>query len=121
MIQTLEDMVRRICAYGLEFEYLDELTYDSFTLLPELALAYKTSIHASTNQTPAVLEKVWNPRLPQDSLRKNLVELHPIATIFKGILEKDRKHAVRCMEESFDMPKASGKNHMQPQTSKWKN
>ncbi|MBW0567412.1 hypothetical protein O181_107127 [Austropuccinia psidii MF-1] len=35
-------------------------------------LEYKTSIHASTNQTPAVLEKGWDPRLPQDYLRKNL-------------------------------------------------
>ncbi|MBW0569715.1 hypothetical protein O181_109430 [Austropuccinia psidii MF-1] len=58
MIQTLEDMVRRVCAYGLEFKDFDELTHDWCTLLPELELAYKTSIHASTNQTPAILEKV---------------------------------------------------------------
>ncbi|MBW0570787.1 hypothetical protein O181_110502 [Austropuccinia psidii MF-1] len=55
MIQTLEDMVRRFCAYGLEFEYGDGFTHDWCTLLPELELAYKTSIHANTNQTPAIL------------------------------------------------------------------
>ncbi|MBW0500066.1 hypothetical protein O181_039781 [Austropuccinia psidii MF-1] len=71
MIQTLEDMVRR------------------------------TSIHASTNQTPAILEKGWNPKLPQDSLRKDLVEIHPTAASFKGMLDKTRKHAIRCMEDSF--------------------
>ncbi|MBW0547796.1 hypothetical protein O181_087511 [Austropuccinia psidii MF-1] len=57
MIQTLEDMVRRFCAYGLEFKDCDGFTHDWCTLLPALELAYKTSIHASTNQTPAILEK----------------------------------------------------------------
>ncbi|MBW0479961.1 hypothetical protein O181_019676 [Austropuccinia psidii MF-1] len=60
-----------------------------------------TSIHASTNQTRAILEKGWNPKLPQDSLRKHLVELNPTAACFKGMLDKASKHAVRCMEDSF--------------------
>ncbi|MBW0481324.1 hypothetical protein O181_021039 [Austropuccinia psidii MF-1] len=63
MIQTLEDMVRIICAYSLEFKYCDGFTHDWCTLLPELELAFKTSIHASTNQTPAILEKGWNLKL----------------------------------------------------------
>ncbi|MBW0516607.1 hypothetical protein O181_056322 [Austropuccinia psidii MF-1] len=58
-----------------------------------------TSIHSCTNQTPDILEKGWNPKLPQDSLRKDLVEIHPTAASFKGILEKATKHAVRCMED----------------------
>ncbi|MBW0538679.1 hypothetical protein O181_078394 [Austropuccinia psidii MF-1] len=62
---------------------------------------YKTSINASTNQTPAILEKGWNPKLPQDSLRKDLVELHPTAVGFKGILDRARKHEVSFMEDSF--------------------
>ncbi|MBW0590990.1 hypothetical protein O181_130705 [Austropuccinia psidii MF-1] len=66
MIQNLEDMVRRFCAYGLEFKDCDWFTHDWYNLLPELELAYKTSIHASTNQTPAIIEKGWSPRLPQD-------------------------------------------------------
>ncbi|MBW0493157.1 hypothetical protein O181_032872 [Austropuccinia psidii MF-1] len=66
MIQTLEDIVRRVCAYGLEFKDFDGLTHDWCTLLPELELAYKTCIHANTNQTPAILEKGWNPKLTQD-------------------------------------------------------
>ncbi|MBW0585147.1 hypothetical protein O181_124862 [Austropuccinia psidii MF-1] len=60
-----------------------------------------TSIHASTNKTPAILEKGWNPKLPQDSLRKDLIEIHPTAASFKEILDKARKHAVRFMEDSF--------------------
>ncbi|MBW0512895.1 hypothetical protein O181_052610 [Austropuccinia psidii MF-1] len=73
MIQTLEVMVRRLCAYGLEFKDCDRFTHDWCTLFPALELAYKTSIHASTNQTPAILEKGWSPKLPQDSLRKDLI------------------------------------------------
>ncbi|MBW0572552.1 hypothetical protein O181_112267 [Austropuccinia psidii MF-1] len=64
MIQTLEDMIRRFCAYGLEFEDSDGFTHDCCTLIPELELAYKTSIHASTGKTPAMLEKEWKPKLP---------------------------------------------------------
>ncbi|MBW0590604.1 hypothetical protein O181_130319 [Austropuccinia psidii MF-1] len=66
-----------------------------------LELAYKTSIHASTNKTPAILEKGWNPKLPQDSFRKDLIEIHPTAASFKGMIDKARKHAVRCLEDSF--------------------
>ncbi|MBW0554911.1 hypothetical protein O181_094626 [Austropuccinia psidii MF-1] len=77
MIQTLEDMVRTV----------------------SLELEYKTSINTSTNQTPAILEKGWNPKLPQDSLRKDLVEIHPTAASFKGMLDRARNHAVRCIED----------------------
>ncbi|MBW0551871.1 hypothetical protein O181_091586 [Austropuccinia psidii MF-1] len=101
MSQTLEDMVRNICAYGLEFKDCDGFTHDWCTHLPALELAYKTSIHASTNQTPAILEKGWNPKLPNNSLRKDLVEIHLTSASFKGMLDKTRKHAIRCMEDSF--------------------
>ncbi|MBW0529071.1 hypothetical protein O181_068786 [Austropuccinia psidii MF-1] len=95
MIQLLEDMVRRIFPYGLEFKDCDGFTHDWCTLLPAQELAYKTSSHASTNQTPAILEKGWNPKLPQDSLRKDLVEIHPTAASFIGMLDKTRSHSIR--------------------------
>ncbi|MBW0585478.1 hypothetical protein O181_125193 [Austropuccinia psidii MF-1] len=97
IIQTLEDMVRRF----------------------SLELAYKTSIHASTNQNPAILEKGWNPKLPQDSLRKDLAEIHPTAASFKGMLDRATKHAVRCMEDSFSYAKDKWEHHMSRQISKW--
>ncbi|MBW0543701.1 hypothetical protein O181_083416 [Austropuccinia psidii MF-1] len=50
MIQTLEDMIRRFCAYGLEAKYSDGFTHDLCTLIPALELAYKTSIHSSTEK-----------------------------------------------------------------------
>ncbi|MBW0510097.1 hypothetical protein O181_049812 [Austropuccinia psidii MF-1] len=57
MIQTLEDMIRRFCAYDLEFKDSYGFTHDWCTLIPALELASKTSIHASTGKTPAMLEK----------------------------------------------------------------
>ncbi|MBW0544621.1 hypothetical protein O181_084336 [Austropuccinia psidii MF-1] len=53
MIQTLEDMIRRFYAYGLEFKDSDGFTHDWCTLIPALELAYKTSVHSSTGQTPS--------------------------------------------------------------------
>ncbi|MBW0569113.1 hypothetical protein O181_108828 [Austropuccinia psidii MF-1] len=46
-------------------------------------------------------EKGWNPKLTQDSLRKDFIEIHPTAASFKGMLDKVRNHAVRCMEDSY--------------------
>ncbi|MBW0481091.1 hypothetical protein O181_020806 [Austropuccinia psidii MF-1] len=86
MIQNLEDMVRRLCVYGLELKDCDGFTLYWCSILPALELAYKTSIHASTNQTPTILEKGWNFKLPQDSLRKDLVEFHSTSASFKRML-----------------------------------
>ncbi|MBW0513277.1 hypothetical protein O181_052992 [Austropuccinia psidii MF-1] len=48
MIQTLEDMIKRFCAYELEFKDLDGFTHEWCTLIPALDLAYKTSVYSST-------------------------------------------------------------------------
>ncbi|MBW0580695.1 hypothetical protein O181_120410 [Austropuccinia psidii MF-1] len=100
MIQTLEDMIRRFCAYGLEFKDSDGFTHDWCTLIPALELAYKKSIHSSTGKTPAMLEKGWNPRLPYDTLKKDLVDIHPTESSFKIMLDKARHHENRCMQDS---------------------
>ncbi|MBW0505295.1 hypothetical protein O181_045010 [Austropuccinia psidii MF-1] len=74
-----------------------------------------TSIHASTNPTPAILEKGWNPELPQDPLRKELVAIHPTAASCKQILDKARNHALKCMEDSFAYAKDKwDKSHTTP-------
>ncbi|MBW0515943.1 hypothetical protein O181_055658 [Austropuccinia psidii MF-1] len=44
MMQTLEYMIRRFCAYGLKFKKSDGFTHDLCTLIPALELAYKTLI-----------------------------------------------------------------------------
>ncbi|MBW0550888.1 hypothetical protein O181_090603 [Austropuccinia psidii MF-1] len=83
MIKTLEEMIRRFCAYGLEFKDSDGFTHDWCTLIPALELAYESSIHASTGKTPVTFEKGWNPKLPVDTLKKYLVDVHPTSSIFK--------------------------------------
>ncbi|MBW0564022.1 hypothetical protein O181_103737 [Austropuccinia psidii MF-1] len=75
MIQTLEDMIRRLCAYGLEFKDSYGFTHYWCTLIPALELAYKTSIHSSTGKIPAMLERGCNQRLPYDTLKKDLVDI----------------------------------------------
>ncbi|MBW0580410.1 hypothetical protein O181_120125 [Austropuccinia psidii MF-1] len=57
MIQTLDEMIRRFCAYGLEFKDSDGFSHYWCTLIPALELGYKTSVHSSSGQTPAMLEK----------------------------------------------------------------
>ncbi|MBW0583442.1 hypothetical protein O181_123157 [Austropuccinia psidii MF-1] len=105
MIQTLEDMIRRFCAYGLEFKDSDGFTHDSCTLITTLELAYKTSVHTSTGKTPAMLEKGWNPRLQADTLRKDLIDIHSTASIFKIMLDKVKHLAKKSMSDAFDYTK----------------
>ncbi|MBW0468263.1 hypothetical protein O181_007978 [Austropuccinia psidii MF-1] len=102
MIQKLEDMVRRLFEYVLELKYCDGSTLYWCSLLPALELAYKTSINASTRKLQLSLRKGWDPRLPQDFLGKQLVEIHPTASSFKKMLEKARKHLVRAMKYGFE-------------------
>ncbi|MBW0586219.1 hypothetical protein O181_125934 [Austropuccinia psidii MF-1] len=118
MIQTLEDMMRRFCAYGLEFKDSDCFTHYCCTPIPALELAYKTSIHSSTGKTTELLEKGWNPRLPYDTLKKDLVDIHPTASSFKIILDKARNHARRCMQDSFKYAKQDGIKVINHLTSK---
>ncbi|MBW0520006.1 hypothetical protein O181_059721, partial [Austropuccinia psidii MF-1] len=115
MIQSLEDMIRRFSAYGVEFKDSDGFTHDWCKLIPALELACKTSIHSSTGKTPAMLEKGWNPRLPYDTLKNHLVDIHPTASSFKIMLEKARHYAKRCMKDSLKYAKEKwDKSHKPP-------
>ncbi|MBW0535320.1 hypothetical protein O181_075035 [Austropuccinia psidii MF-1] len=105
MIQNLEDMIRRLCAYGLEFKDSDGFTLDWCTLIPELELSYKTSVHSSTGQTSAMFKKGWNTRLPADKMRKDLIDIHPTDSRFKIILEKVKHNAKQSMNDSFHYTK----------------
>ncbi|MBW0571252.1 hypothetical protein O181_110967 [Austropuccinia psidii MF-1] len=115
MIQNLEDMIRRFCAYGLEFKDSDGFTLDWCTMIPALELAYKTSVHSPTGQTPAMLEKGWNLILPADTLRKDLIEIYPTASSFKVILDKVKHNAKQSMNDSFEYDKQKwDKSHKVP-------
>ncbi|MBW0522090.1 hypothetical protein O181_061805 [Austropuccinia psidii MF-1] len=115
MIQILEDMIRRFWPYWLEFKGSGGFTHGWCTLTPALELAYKTSVHSSTGQNPAMLEKGWNPRLPADTLRKDLIDIHPTASRFKIMLYKVKHHAKQSMDDAFDYAKQKwDKSHKVP-------
>ncbi|MBW0546324.1 hypothetical protein O181_086039 [Austropuccinia psidii MF-1] len=99
MIQTLEGIIRRFCAYGLEFKDSNGFTHDWCTLIPELEFSYKTLVHSYTGQTPAMLETGWNPRLPADTLRTDLIDIHPKASSFKVMLGKVKHYAKKIQVE----------------------
>ncbi|MBW0462553.1 hypothetical protein O181_002268 [Austropuccinia psidii MF-1] len=115
MIQTLEERIRIFCAHGLEFKESDCFTHYWCTLLPALELAYKTSIHSSTEKTPEMLEKGWNTILPYETLKTDLVDIHPTASSFKIMLYKARRHSNIFMQDSFKYAKERwDKSHKPP-------
>ncbi|MBW0481621.1 hypothetical protein O181_021336 [Austropuccinia psidii MF-1] len=50
MIQTMEDILRRFCAYGMEYKYHEGYTHDWVTLLPAVQMAYNTSQNSTTGK-----------------------------------------------------------------------
>ncbi|MBW0500925.1 hypothetical protein O181_040640 [Austropuccinia psidii MF-1] len=116
LIQALEDMIRIFCAYGLESKDSEGFTHDWCTLIPELELAYKTSIHASTGKTPEMLKKGWKSKLPVDTLKKDLVDIHPTVSSFKLLLDKVRNHAKKSISYAFEYAKQKwDKSHKNPE------
>ncbi|MBW0513633.1 hypothetical protein O181_053348 [Austropuccinia psidii MF-1] len=56
MIQTMDDIIRRFCAYGMEYKDHEGYTHYWVTLLPAVQLAYNTS----QNSTPAkYFHEMW--------------------------------------------------------------
>ncbi|MBW0472824.1 hypothetical protein O181_012539 [Austropuccinia psidii MF-1] len=50
MIQTMEDILRRFCAYGIEYKDHKGYTHDWVTLLPAVQLAYNTMVVKLTEE-----------------------------------------------------------------------
>ncbi|MBW0512256.1 hypothetical protein O181_051971 [Austropuccinia psidii MF-1] len=62
-----------------------------------------------------MLEKGWNPRLPADTLRKDLIHIHPTSSSFKIMLDKVKHHAKQSMNDAFDYAKQKwAKSHKVP-------
>ncbi|MBW0503057.1 hypothetical protein O181_042772 [Austropuccinia psidii MF-1] len=75
IIQTMESIIRRFCIYGMEYKYQEGYTHDLVTLLPTVQLAYNTSQHSTTGKSPSLVEKGWNPLLPVDHLKKDILTI----------------------------------------------
>ncbi|MBW0507767.1 hypothetical protein O181_047482 [Austropuccinia psidii MF-1] len=115
MIQTIEDILRRFCSYGMEYMDHEGYTHDCVTLLPAVQLAYNTSQHSSTGKTPSPVEKRWNPLLPVDHLKKNPLTIHPKAKDFNDMWKKSCDTAAKCIAEAKEYNKQRwDKSHIEP-------
>ncbi|MBW0558830.1 hypothetical protein O181_098545 [Austropuccinia psidii MF-1] len=62
-----------------------------------------------------MLEKGWNSRLPEDTLKKDLIDIPPTASILKIMLDKVKYHAKQSMNDAFDYEKPKwDKSHKVP-------
>ncbi|MBW0474716.1 hypothetical protein O181_014431 [Austropuccinia psidii MF-1] len=114
MIQTMEDNLRRFCAYGIEYKDHEGYTHDWVNLLPAVQLAYNTSQNSTTGKSPSLVEKRWNPLLPVDNL-KNLSTNHPTAKDFHDMWKKACETASKCISEAKIFNKQRWvKSHMEP-------
>ncbi|MBW0462994.1 hypothetical protein O181_002709 [Austropuccinia psidii MF-1] len=95
MIQEMEDILRRFCAYGMEYK-----DHEWVTLLPAVQLAYNTTQHSTTGKTPALVENGWNPLLPVDQLKKNLLNIHPTAKDFHEMWKRACDTSSKCISEA---------------------
>ncbi|MBW0492450.1 hypothetical protein O181_032165 [Austropuccinia psidii MF-1] len=57
MIQTMEDIIKRFWAYGMEYNNHEGYTHDWVTLLLAGQLAYNKSQHSTTGKLPSLVEK----------------------------------------------------------------
>ncbi|MBW0469009.1 hypothetical protein O181_008724 [Austropuccinia psidii MF-1] len=85
MIQKMDDIIRRFCAYGMEYKDHEGYTHEWVTLLPEVQLAHNTSQHSTTGKSPSIVEKGWNSLFPVDHLKNNLLTIHPAAKDFHDV------------------------------------
>ncbi|MBW0472066.1 hypothetical protein O181_011781 [Austropuccinia psidii MF-1] len=98
-IQTIEDLLRRFCAYVMEYKDHERYTHDLVTLLPPVQLAYNTSQHFTTGKTPALVEKGWNPLFPVAHLKKNPLTIQPTAKDFPEMWKRAGDTAPKCIAE----------------------
>ncbi|MBW0471490.1 hypothetical protein O181_011205 [Austropuccinia psidii MF-1] len=115
MIQKMEDILRRFCAYGMEYKYHKGYIHDWITLLPAVQLAFNTSQHSTTGKTPALVEKAWNPLLPVNHLKKNLLAIHPTAKYLHEMWKRACDTAAKCIAEEKEYNNQGwDKSHMEP-------
>jgi hypothetical protein len=115
MIQTLEDMLRRFCAFGLDYKTTDGYTHDWVSLLPALEIAYNSSKNSSAKEVPYILERGWETRMPKDTMNAHLPHVHPTALDFKKILDAANAHAAECVQQAAEYSKARwDKSHKEP-------
>ncbi|MBW0548047.1 hypothetical protein O181_087762 [Austropuccinia psidii MF-1] len=115
IIQTMKNILRGFCAYCMEYKDHEGYTHDWVTLLPAVQLAYNTSQHFTIGKTPALVEKGWNPLLPLDHLKKNLLTIHSTAKDFHDMWKRACETTVKWIPEEKHYNKQRwDKTHMEP-------
>ncbi|MBW0528217.1 hypothetical protein O181_067932 [Austropuccinia psidii MF-1] len=115
IIQTMEEIIRRFCAYVMECKDHEGYTHDWVTVLPAVQLAYNTSKHSTTGKSTSLVEKRWNPLLPVDHLKKNLLTTHPTAKDFHDMWKRASETSSKCIDEAEEYKKKRyDKTHMEP-------
>ncbi|MBW0477534.1 hypothetical protein O181_017249 [Austropuccinia psidii MF-1] len=62
-----------------------------------------------------MLEKGWNPRIPEDTLRKDLIDIHPTDSSFNIRLYKVKHNEKQSMNDTFHYPEQNwDKSHKVP-------
>ncbi|MBW0470915.1 hypothetical protein O181_010630 [Austropuccinia psidii MF-1] len=116
MIQTMEEILRRFCAYGMKYKDHEGYTHYWVTLLLAVNLAYNTRQHSTTGKTPALVEKEWNSLLPVDHLKKNPLTINPTAKDFHEMWKRACDTAAKYIPEAKDYNKQRwDKSHMEPE------
>ncbi|MBW0480761.1 hypothetical protein O181_020476 [Austropuccinia psidii MF-1] len=105
MIQTMQEIIRRPCAYEMEYKDHRGYTHDNVALLPAIQLAYNTSQHSTTGKYPSLVEKGWNLLLPIDHMKKNPLTMHPTSKDFHDMRKKACDTAAKCISEAKEYRK----------------
>ncbi|MBW0537518.1 hypothetical protein O181_077233 [Austropuccinia psidii MF-1] len=115
MIQTMEVIIIRFCAYGMEYKDHEGYTHYWVTLLPAVQLAYNTIQNSTTGKSPSLVEERWNPLLPVDHLKKNLPTIQPIAKDIHDMWKRACDTASKCIAEAKEYNNQRyDKTHMEP-------
>ncbi|MBW0567788.1 hypothetical protein O181_107503 [Austropuccinia psidii MF-1] len=106
----MEEIIRRFCAYGMEYK-----DHDWVTLPPGIQLAYNTSNHSPTGKLPSLVEKGWNPLFPMDHLKNNCLTIHPTVKDFNEMWKRDCDTASKCIGEAKEYNNQRyDKAHLEP-------
>ncbi|MBW0557386.1 hypothetical protein O181_097101 [Austropuccinia psidii MF-1] len=69
---------------------------------------------------PSLVEKGWNPLLPVDHLKRNILTIHPTAKYFHDIWKKACDTAAKCIAEAKEYNKQRyDKTHLEPDLKEW--
>ncbi|MBW0508850.1 hypothetical protein O181_048565 [Austropuccinia psidii MF-1] len=101
----MEDIIRRLCEYGMEYKDHEGYSHHWVTLLTEVQLAYNTSQHSTTGKSLSLVEKPWNPSFHVDQLKKNVLTIHPTAKYFHEIWKRECDIAAKCIAEAKEYNK----------------